>query len=221
MDYLNLAIGARKRLQYLKGYADGHNLKHGKNYSTGLPMTWKEARYSGFHNAHVMRCELSQGLNDGKPIWYCHTGQYFPRERWADEILKLDHTGWFCDDHQDEITRGLVVSLPHGRFLAGYWLSCNDERVYYPEVYTDIDQAARDADHYAQRYAEREREYQTKCEMAYRLQDQIDESLARIRECLVLRNNPCFNYARDEILELTQKIREMRDELTRDYADVL
>lgn len=216
-DYLNLAIGARKRLQYLKEYADRHNQKHGENYKTGLPMNWRDARHATFKD-HTM---LDRGLNDKTPVWYCHTGRYFNREQWVYEILELRYTGWFCDNQMEETTRGLIVRLSHGRFLAGYFRSDNGERVYYPEVYTDIGQAARDADHYAEKVAEQEREHQTKCELAYRLQDQIDETMARIRECLVLRNNPCFNYARDEILELTQKVREMRDELTRDYADVL
>lgn len=220
-NYLDLSIGAKRRLNHLKQYAQRHNEKHGINHRTGKPMTWRDCRYSGFHNARSNQCQLSPGFNGETPIWYCHTGPYFNREQWADELLGLRNTGYYADVDCCNTVRGIVVLLPHGRCLAGYYVSDNGERVYYGEVYDDKEQAAREANHYAERYAELEREHSECFHEASRLQNQLDETMARIRECLVMRNNPCFDYVRGEIHDLVEKVRDMRETLARDYADVL
>lgn len=159
-DYLTLAIGAPRRLAILKRAADKLNAGHNARKAAGdtRPYTWRDVRYSGFHNARAARCELSPGLNDGRPIWYAHTGQQFPRERYADEIWPTGHTGWFTDCDGRETARGLVVALPHGRFLAGYHWSDNGERVYFSDIYDCEEDAARAADSEAERFAEASRE---------------------------------------------------------------
>ena len=79
---------------------------------------------------------------------------------WCDEVdgARIKHTGWFCDEYQDEKIRGLVVRLPHGRFLSGWSMGegmCGevDGRLYTNEV-----EAAYAADSMAEDVAERERE---------------------------------------------------------------
>lgn len=84
------------------------------------------------------------------------------RWAWCDDVCRhIDHTGWFCDDFQFDKIRGLVVRLPHGRYLAGW--SMGEQMASWvdsTEVYTDETEAARAADSLAEYAAEREREYQ-------------------------------------------------------------
>jgi hypothetical protein len=96
----------------------------------------------------------------------------------ADEIAKSDyryacgirHKGWHTDDFCEETLRGCVFRLSHGRgFLIGYQESANDGFVVslesiFPAGKEDNEQEKRDAayaaDSFAERAAEKEREYQ-------------------------------------------------------------
>ncbi len=64
---------------------------------------------------------LHQGFNGRTPVWYTHEeGKLFRGQRFVDEVLpRLRHKGWYADDDCCETVRGIVVSLSHGRFLAG------------------------------------------------------------------------------------------------------
>lgn len=176
--------------------------------------------------------QIDKGLNDnGKtPVFYCHC-PYGHTEEWAHEIVRLGHTGWFTQadgtTYKDGtgLARGIVLSLPpmpgypEGRFLAGYWWGDNDERVIYPELYSDKEEAARAADSHAERWAAIARDDNEKFEAARTLENDIEDGLARLRECLVLRHRACMAYVRDEARELCESIRTMRETLRTDYAD--
>lgn len=84
--------------------------------------------------------------------------------QWADEIVSLGHSGWFGDDDGYTVVRGLVISLPHGRFLAGWSLGESMASGYDGTLYTDPEEAARAADEGALIVAEHEREYHDKTE---------------------------------------------------------
>lgn len=225
-DYLNLNIPAKRRLAILKNSAAelnaGHNLR--KSQNDMRPYTWLDVRYSGFHNARANRCELSPGFNDNGQtvIWYCHTGPYFPRERFADECNGgPDHCGWYADSEGYNVIHGVVVALPHGRYLAGYYQSDNGERVYYPDIFDDERAAARFADSKAKSLAESEREYNERYHAARDIEDNLQRYVERLRECLALRNNPCFARVRNEIAGLVKNIRSTRKTLKTEYAGVL
>ena len=222
-DYLTLAIGAPRRLAILKRAADKLNAGHNARKARGnlSPYTWRDVRHCGFHNARAGRCELSRGLNGDRPIWYAHTGQQFPRERYADEITRLDHNGWYTDCDYNETARGLVVALPRGRFLAGYHWSDNGERVYFSDLYDCEDDAARAADSEAESFAERCREDDTQYQQARELEDAAEDKTARLRECLALRNRECFTHLRDEARQLIASIKEARETLRTQYADYI
>jgi hypothetical protein len=81
---------------------------------------------------------------------------------YADEIVNLRHKGWYCDEHQDDLFRGVVYRLPHSRgFIAGYADPWNDGPAFVClELAEDGRQAAFWADSIAEREAESEREYQ-------------------------------------------------------------
>lgn len=101
---------------------------------------------------------LFQGLYGKTPIWSTHNGPEFRDERDAHDILNPRHTGRYPDIHGDESAIGIVARLTHGRFIAGYHWMMNGERVYFPEVFTDENDAARAADGHAEHFAESARE---------------------------------------------------------------
>jgi hypothetical protein len=68
----------------------------------------------------------------------------------------LKHDGYYTDNQQDSATQALVLSLTHGRFLAGITAPYDDNcgMVDVRQVYTSELDAARAADSIAARYAE-------------------------------------------------------------------
>lgn len=91
----------------------------------------------------------------------------------ADEIARsegsraIDHNGWYTDDvFQDETYRGVVYQLPsHGKggtcFVYGYADPNNDDCALLAfDVTGDKLEAAKQADRFAEIFAEHEREYQ-------------------------------------------------------------
>lgn len=174
--------------------------------------------------------EVDMGKNANEHVFYYH-GRLLP-EQWCNEVNRnIRHTGWFT--RADRTTykdgsgkcRGIVVSLPaapgfpDGRHLAGYWLGDNDERVLWPELYADENEAAEAADSHAERMAESEREYDEKFQAARNLESDIYDALHRLRECIALRHRQCMAYVRDEISELIETIREKRETLATEYSD--
>ncbi len=97
---------------------------------------------------------------EGRGFYLDDAGQPFTRWQWADEVVNLRHTGWFCDEHQDSKIRGIVALLPHGRFLAGYSMGEHMASSIDADIYTDIESAARAADSLAENAADTERDYQ-------------------------------------------------------------
>jgi len=76
--------------------------------------------------------------------------------------VRIDHTGWFCDEYGDGgKIRGIVVALPHGRFLAGWSMGEGmSSTVDASPIFSSAIDAAHAADSMAERAAEDEREYQ-------------------------------------------------------------
>lgn len=194
-----------------------------RNESTRLkPHEWKNARRYTLKTYSAAYCQLSQGFNDKKPVWYSHTGPSFRNERYCDDVSPwIEHTGWFCDVYQDRKARGIVASLTHGRFIAGYELDDSRERVYFSEIYDDEIEAARGADYHAEKIADSESEYSEKYSTAQAMQSALDENLARLCEVMTLRNNPKFKHLRTAVSRLVTSIREKRETLNTDFAGVL
>lgn len=83
------------------------------------------------------------------------------RAGYADDIRSsMRHRGWFADTHQHEVYRGIVYRLPGVRFVFGYADPVNSDCALIANATTqDIDDAARRADQIAERFAERDRDY--------------------------------------------------------------
>lgn len=96
----------------------------------------------------------------GRGFYLDSDGQPFTRWKWADDVVKLRHTGYFCDFHGDQSIRGIVAILPHNRFLAGWSMGEGMSSGVDGAIYDTPEDAAYAADSMAEYAAEREREYQ-------------------------------------------------------------
>lgn len=104
--------------------------------------------------------------NNGRGFYLDGAGQPFTRWQWADDVdTSIRHTGWFCDEYGDgDKIRGIVVLLPHGRFMAGWSMGKGMASTIEPDIFDDAVEAARAADSIAENAADREREYQAQQE---------------------------------------------------------
>lgn len=209
--YLNLRIGAPRRLAYLKS----------------TDQDWRKARNWGFKNWEAAYCVLSQGFNGTDahkvPVWYDHVNGYFRNEQPAHKVLPhMRHTGWYSDADCQETVYGIVANLNHGRFISGYHMTMNGEQVWFDEVFDDVEDAARNGDSEAESIAEREREYSERWQAAREIsEDKIPEKIKRRTECLLLaRINHDREGMREEARDLKEEIKDLRYELSHDYKDI-
>lgn len=177
-------------------------------------------------NPHTRLAGAHEGEGFARSVvWYSHTGPNFRDEMYCDEVpgmsRTIKHTGWFTDTFEDSKARGIVARLTHGRFIAGYEWDSNGERVYFDAVHDNERDAALMADEHARVFAESAREHSEKFEVAREIEDENEERFARLRECIALRNNPCFKHLREEASELIEAIKDARETLRTDYAGVL
>jgi hypothetical protein len=80
-------------------------------------------------------------------------------------VRRINHTGWLCCADCGITIRGLVLRLPHGRYLVGWsmgigWASAVETDC----IYDDMTEAAYAADESARIAAEKERAYQEQLE---------------------------------------------------------
>jgi hypothetical protein len=100
--------------------------------------------------------------NNGRGFYLDDADRPFTRWQWCDDVdTSIRHTGWYTDDHgtNDKI-RGIVIMLPHGRFMAGWSMGEHMASAIEPGVFDDIDEAAQMADEHARVAADNQREYQ-------------------------------------------------------------
>lgn len=221
--YFDLTIPAPKRLAMMRAAFDGFAKRYPHCPEYAKPSSWRAIRAYTFSSWRAAFCDgLNQGFNDNRPVWYSHGGEQFRGEREACKILESRHTGYFTDMDCYAVARGIVSRLSHGRFIAGYEWTDNGERVYFPEIFTDENEAARYADGRAEWFADQSREDSYKQNEARRLEDKNEEARERLAECLKLaRINHKREEMREEARELIARIRENRETLKRDFADYL
>lgn len=209
--YLRLSIGAPARLKALR------------TASPAAPMTARAWTLRNYESAYAA---MGQGRQaDGSPVWTTHTGPYFRHERDAGTILDDagacygELQGYWTDTRQDGFARGIVASLPHGRFLAGYEWTDNGERVWFGGTFTDECDAAKRADEHARVFSKSALEDSINYDRARDLEDSIETNLQRLRECIALRHRACMAYVRLEARTLIEHIREERARLAHDYSE--
>jgi hypothetical protein len=135
------------------------------------------------HSKYDKRTSRSVYYHAPKPLTGgTHPGQGFYldnelRWTWADSIsaARINHTGWYSGEYGDaEKMRGIIIRLPHGKFLAGWSMGEGMATSVDGDLYDDETEAARAADNIAEQAAEREREYQEE-EEAKRQQEEANQ----------------------------------------------
>ena len=94
----------------------------------------------------------------GRGFYLDGAGQPFTRWVWCDDVpnVSIDHTGWWCSSDCDDKIRGLVASLPHGRFMAGWSLGLKMASEVSTAMYDTAQEAAYAADAAAKYVADSE-----------------------------------------------------------------
>lgn len=143
--------------------------------------------------------------------------------KFSDEILDLRHTGWFRDSSQDSTYRGQVWRLPARdgaeRFIAGYMDSDGGLAIIEPEAFDCERDAARRADHMAERDAQEEREYDERWQEASRANDAREEArdalkLARSKARGMIKAIRAQGIIVPELCAiLVERMKEARDEM--------
>lgn len=122
-----------------------------------------------------------EGKGD-KVIGFSSDPQGWRMAGFADHIIRLNHTGWYCDAFNDCTLRACVAQLPARKgesvFLPGYYEKTSGTYVFWLSSSSDKEEAARNADNWTQSTAERSRE----SDIEYQAKDQIELIQADIVE---------------------------------------
>lgn len=210
------AGGTRARMAILRMIAaDSAN---NANESTRLqPGDWRKARDTTLAQYEHYFGRLSQGHNDDGPIWYSFNRGHFRHEKTCADLLGWNYQGYYADSEGRELISGIVASLTHGRFIAGYGVSETGERVYYGQIFDNEYEAARTSDDYARAIAESEREYQERWRAAQELNDAAQEAKEQISRLWSARHNEAV---RELIHEHVTTARASREQLRNEYSDI-
>lgn len=165
----------------------------------------------------------------------------------ADEIARkegrrgIDHHGWFTDDMQSETYRGIVYQLPArggrlAQYVYGYADPNNDDcaLLCFGDVQNEALEAAKQADRFAEIFADDAREYNRAWQAGQRyreLDDEIKdmrktalaigEEMRAARKVKMTAITTICATLRKEIMSLyrrIQKARKKRRELMRDFG---
>ncbi len=168
--FFDLTIPAPRRLAMMRNAFAEHATRYPHCPEYIKPHTWRDVRGATLANWQGYFGMFAQGRDGTDPIWYTHQGETFRAETDA------SGEGFYTDEHCDDTAIGIVARLPHGRFLAGYRWTCNDERVYFADVFDDAHDAARMADEHARVFAENTREFEAE-ESARLAEEEAEEAL--------------------------------------------
>lgn len=209
------ACGTRARMAILRTIAE--DSANNANESTRLrPGDWRKARATTLAEYEACFGTLSQGRNEDAPIWYSFSDGNFRRETTCAALLGRDCQGYYADDMGTTIS-GIIASLTHGRFIAGYENSETGERVYYGDIHSNEIEAALRADEYARVSAEKEREYNNRWRAAQDINDAAQDAHEQIRRLWSARHNRAV---RELIHEHVTTVRDSQIQLTNEYSDI-
>ena len=151
------------------------------------------------------------GFNGSAPVLSTFDKHYLPIRSGS----VVNHKGWFADaeDTGDQgVIRGFIAAISHGRFLAGYHWSDNDEWVLYCDTaYTDAAIAAHTADEHARVYAEQCRESDARFQAMVRAEEFVEDHTRDAQDAIAARNTTVRNrqWARDAVENLRQSRKEL------------
>lgn len=162
-----LRHGAPVHLAYLRRDAGRLAANPHRNMRLAASPTWLTVRYRKLSEEFPRACH---GFQYSDPCVSGFDEDCLPVRdvRYVDEmrdVATIRHQGWFADSDgtgDRGVIRGIVCRISHGRFLAGYHWSDNDEYCIVAKCYSDERTALFAADRLAERLAEdyREDDYQ-------------------------------------------------------------
>lgn len=170
-------------------------------------------------------------------FWSEHCDEHARFVGLAHSIVRACPEGWYTDEDDMEVARGVVYLLPHGRHLAAMADPCQSHKDGtgpcvieckpngQPYIYDDKEDAARAADSLAEVYAEGEREYQRQESERVALEEKIEECKGTLDE---LRSDArgLVDGIRESTLSpslcerLRAELKIMRAKMHREYCDM-
>lgn len=211
-EYFNLAIRAPARLAMMRADYTAHSTKYPHCPQSAKPANWRAVRSWGFHNWEGAFGTLDAGMQGKTPIWYTHAGPEFRDERRADEIIRSLPRGWYTDCEGSATAIGIVARLSHGRFIAGYLWTSNDERVYYPDVFIDEKDAAHAADSHAEVFADNARDDSERFNAMRDAENDLETAVSDLADSRALRRMGRRNTA--DVSRAIAGVRKARESLT-------
>jgi len=209
--YPSLSIGAKTRLAIFKREAAKPNWVR--------PMTWRDVRFANLRSPTGLDRGYNTRGSSRDAIWYTHDECAMPgrRVRDCDDVMRASDrfysrdipSGWYTDMDSCETAFGIVIDLPHGKFLAGYRWDSNGEYVIYPCIYDDEIDAARAADGHAEQFAEISREDDERFRAMAEAESHAEGVESDVREAIAERNES-RNSKHDPREWLRDRIEELR-----------
>lgn len=233
--YFDLEVPAKQRLAMMRRAFETHATDYPHCPEHAKPKSWRDLRGTTHKSVQAYCGSLHQGFNGeglGRtPVWYSMSkGNNFRDEHAVHEgnrNHRINHKGWYTEfdgtTYKDGtgLCWGIVGRLPHGRFIAGYELG-GTEKVYFPTVYDDEDEAVSAADEHARVQAELCQEDSAEQEALREAEDlvtdlstELAEQRLRIKEAAALRHNPAFPYMAERLKELCEDCRDIKDKLAK------
>jgi hypothetical protein len=172
------------------------------------PGDWRGARRYTLGRYQDAYCSGLHSAADG--TWYCHHGieEHFRAVRDSTEIDKRRAHGYVTDVGCDATAHGVVYSIPHGRYLAGYrWTDGGESHVVFPGVFADEYEAAQMADEHARVFANQCMAQSEKDEALLRAESGIDDSLDIIATRLTPADAAKLDALRAQLAELVETAR--------------
>lgn len=213
------AGGVRARMAILRRIA-ADSVRNANPHTRLHPGDWRGARHTTLKGYAAYYGLLDAGREaGGTPIWSSHAGEYFRRECDAPDLLGRRTGGWYTDAECHDTAIGIVACLPHGRFIAGYRWTSNDERVYFPGVFDDETDTARMADEYARVFAESAREDNERWQAMCLAELAEETAREELEKSIALRHRAKFG-GFERVREHIEKLRDAREtlaEATRRY----
>ena len=185
------------------------------NPSTRLhPSDWRGARSYTLGSFAAAYCS---GLNQGKGQWHAHMGEQFRNEFDVHSVTGFKYHAWHTNCEGSELAIGIVASLPHARFIAGYRWTSNDERVYFPEIFDDDEDSMRMADEHARVFAELARCHDERFSIMVLSELDEGDKTIELQKAIALRSRAKFG-GRDRVREACDDLRKARETLREDTA---
>lgn len=213
-EFFDLTIPAPKRLEMMREAFKHRATKYPNCPEHAKPKSWRDIRGTTYRGLRAYIGALSQGFNDGGPVWYAHGSTGLRDEK--------TNSSYYTNTDCSEKARGLIVTLPHGRYLAGHYWTENGESVIFPDIYETREDAEAGADYQARKFADCAFNDSQRFDEMKDLEFDIEQKIERLRECHALSNINFRRAAmRRECREIIADIREMRYRMKNEFSDFI